>query len=341
MSGLEDKIVRKGLELGFTSVGFAGVRDYPEFLEEVRSRSDYAVFAEGQDSLMARLSQTKTRNPWAKSVVCATLGFSSIDYPENLAKSVGRTYLARVYCPPEGMAHALQIEELASYLEELGLRVERNQFVMPQRIVCAEAGIVTLGNNNFAYSEQDGSFVILVTFLVDAELAPSGEAIVNDCPEDCDLCQKACPTHAILESRRLDCTRCILFNNQRFAPGAQEEIWDDMGERIHGCDVCQLVCPKNKEFLSRAVQKDEFLDLLEGEFDLEKILLLDDEYYERVVYPIMHNYIRDLDIFRRNAAVALGNTRDPRHVPALEKARESTENPEVLKAIDWALEKIR
>lgn len=81
--------------------------------------------------------------------------------------------------------------------------------------------------------------------------------------------------------------------------------------------------------------------MLEGEFDLEKILLLDDEYYERVVYPIMHNYIRDLDIFRRNAAVALGNTRDPRHVPALEKARESTENPEVLKAIDWALEKIR
>lgn len=40
---------------------------------------------------------------------------------------------------------------------------------------------------------EDGSFVILVTFLVDAELAPSGEAIVNDCPEDCDLCQKGLP----------------------------------------------------------------------------------------------------------------------------------------------------
>ncbi len=75
------------------------------------------------------------------------------------------------------------------------------------------------------------------------------------------------------------------------------------------------VRPKNKEFLSRAVQKDEFLDLLEGEFDLEKILLLDDEYYERVVYPIMHNYIRDLDIFRRNAAVALGTRGIPDMFP--------------------------
>ncbi len=341
VASLEDEIIRKGLELGFTNVGFTEVRDYPEYLQEVRSRPDYAAFTDGQDSLLVRLSQTKTRNPWAQSVVCATLGFSSADYPPELAKSIGRTYLARVYTPLEGTVHAFQIEELAACLEGLGMRVERNQFVMPQRIACAEAGIVKLANNNFAYSEQDGSFVILVTFLVDAKLASTGGAIVNDCPDSCDLCRQACPTQAILEPKRLDCARCILFNNQRFKPGAQERIWDGMGEHIHGCDVCQLVCPKNKEFLDRATQKDGFLELLEGEFDLEKVLALEDDYYDQVVHPIMYNYIKDPDIFRRNAAVALGNTHDPHHVPALERARETTENPEVLKAIDWALARIQ
>lgn len=341
MSSLEEKIIRKGLELGFTSVGFAAVRDYPEYLEEARSRAGYEGFASGDDSFLANISKTKTLNPWAKSIVCATLGFSSIDYPDNLARSVARTYLARVYSPLEGTVHAFQIEELASYLERFGMQVDRNQFNIPQRIACAEAGIVELGNNNFAYTEQDGSFIILVTFLVSAELEPTGSVIKNSCPEDCSLCQKACPTHAIVGPRDLDCERCILFNNQRFAPGAQEDIWEEMGLRIHGCDACQLVCPKNKAALAKSDAKDGFLELLSAEFDLEKVLALDESYYDRVVRPIMYNYITDMDIFCRNAAIALGNTGDAGHIPALKRAREANRNPEVSKAIDWALARLQ
>ena len=337
MATIEEQIKRKGLELGFSNVGFAVPRDYPEYLEEARSRPHYDIFAEADDALITRLSQTKTLNPWAKGIVCATLGFAKIDYPENLLRSVARTYLARAYSPQPGTVHAFQVEQLASFLEELGMRVERNQFVMPQRVVCAEAGIIAFGNNNFAYTEQDGSFVILVTFLVDHELELSGNGIRNGCPEGCHLCAEACPTQAIIAPRKLDLGRCILFNNQRFAPGAQEEIWPDMGERIHGCDVCQVVCPRNHGVLKRATAKDPFLELLSQEFNLEKILLLDEAYYEEVVRPIMYNYINDMDIFRRNAAVALGNTGDQSHLPALREAQARTDNPDVLKAIDWAI----
>lgn len=111
---------------------------------------------------------------------------------------------------------------------------------MQLRIACAEAGITTYGNNNFSYTKQDGSFVILVTFLVDANPTPSlaEPKAKNGCPPDCRLCMEACTTGAITGPCKLDLDRCILFNNQRFEPGAQEEIWDVMGERIHGCDVC-------------------------------------------------------------------------------------------------------
>lgn len=340
MGNPEQFIVRKGLELGFSNVGFTKLRDYPEYLEEARSRPHYEIFTKSDDSLITKLSKAKSRNPWANSIVCATLGFGQIDYPKNLSKSVARTYLARVYSPLAGTVHAFQIDAFADYLESFGMRVERNQFVVPQRIACAEAGITTFGNNNFSYSEQDGSFVILVTFLVDATLEPTGNKIENGCPEGCDRCQKACPTGAIIAPKSLDLGKCILFNNQRFEPGAQEEIWPEMGEKIHGCDICQMVCPRNQEVLSNATVKDPFLKLLEEEFDLEKVLFLDEKYYEQVVRPIMYNYIKDLDIFRRNAAIALGNTGDAKHIPALERAREESSNPNVLKAIDWAIERL-
>lgn len=68
--------------------------------------------------------------------------------------------------------------------------------------------------------------------------------------------------------------------------------------------------------------------------------MLDDEYYQKVVYPIMYNYIHDFDVFRRNAAVALGSSGDTGHLPALKQARELYDNPQVLKAIDWAIAKL-
>lgn len=334
---VEDRIKRRGFELGFSNVGFAPLHDYPEYLEEVRDRPGYEIFAGADDALITRLSKAQTLNPWARSIVCATLGFSFIDYPASLLRSVARTYLARVYSPQAGTIHAFQIEGLASFLEGLGMRVERNQFCVPQRLACAEAGIVSFGNNNFAYTEQDGSFVILVTYLVDRELKPSGTEIRNGCPDGCNLCIKACPTGAIIGPQKLDLDRCILFNNQRFSPGAQEEIWDAMGMHIHGCDICQAVCPRNHDFLERANTRDPFLEILSSEFDLEKILLLDYAYYEQVVYPIMYNYIKDLDVFRRNAAVALGNSGDRSYLPSLRKAREMYDNPDLLKAIDWSI----
>lgn len=66
---------------------------------------------------------------------------------------------------------------------------------------------------------------------------------------------------------------------------------------------------------------------------------MDDEYYERVVRPIMYNYIRKLEIFRRNAAIALGNTGNPQHILVLKMALETGE-PMVREAAAWALGRI-
>lgn len=337
---VEETIKARGLELGFSHVGIAPVHDYTDYEHEILTRPDYSPFTSTETSLLRKIARTKTLHPQAQSVICATLGYGSIDYPSELAASVARAYLSRAYTPPQDMQHGVQIEAFARALEDMGLTIDRDQFNIPQRLACAEAGVVTLGRNNFAYTPEDGSFNILVTFLTTSKLEYDEPTLQCECPENCDLCIRSCPTHAIAGPRRLLLDRCILFNNQRFEPGAQKKIWADMGCRIHGCDECQLSCPRNHAVLKSPKRQDAFLKLIASKFDLERILILDSDYFDEVVHPIMYNYIKDPDIFRRNAAIALGNSGDPSHLPMLNHALESIETEPVREAIQWAIKRL-
>ena len=97
---------------------------------------------------------------------------------------------------------------------------------------------------------------------------------------------------------------------------------DLIGMRVHGCDACQVACPRNAHVLEQASEIDPYLEWLADAFDLEKMLFCDDDYYEACIEPVMFNYIRDIDIFRQNAAIAMGNSGDRSFIPALERALE-------------------
>ncbi|MBO4352539.1 MAG: hypothetical protein J5818_03490, partial [Eggerthellaceae bacterium] len=129
-----------------------------------------------------------------------------------------------------------------------------------------------------------------------------------------------CPTHAMADDGALDPARCVLFNNMIPGTAKNEAVLDLVGTRIHGCDACQEACPRNHAALHGPKVKDPYLEWLSGAFDLEKVLFCDDAYYEACIQPVMFNYIHDIDIFRQNAAIAMGNSGDARYLPALERA---------------------
>lgn len=133
-------------------------------------------------------------------------------------------------------------------------------------------------------------------FLVDQELVYDEPTVECGCPPNCHLCIDSCPTEALYAPGKLKPEKCLLYNQMRGTYNM--EVRDKAGTSIHGCDICQAVCPRNKKVAAQANRRDYFLELLAEDFDLEKVLLLTPDYYEKVIYPIAYNYIRKLELFR-------------------------------------------
>ena len=132
--------------------------------------------------------------------------------------------------------------------------------------------------------------------------------------------------------------RCILLNN--LMP-QDTEVADRIGIKVHGCDICQEVCPRNARVFEDANRTDPFLEAVKSRINLENLLFFDDEYYDEVIHPLMYNYIKDKNIFRRNAARAMGNSGDPAYIPALERAIAEFPDTIVEAAARKALDQLR
>jgi epoxyqueuosine reductase len=149
---------------------------------------------------------------------------------------------------------------------------------------------------------------------------------------------------------KIDPRLCIGFNhwvtqdkNSNFlgAVGSYipPEIREKMGTWIHGCDICQEVCPRNQKRLKMQLPQNEYLAKVAEDFELKKMLNLSDEYFTKRVQPLMYNYIHKKKYFQRNAAIAIGNTGDSIYIPDLAIAMQDTEGM-VRGYAAWALGKI-
>ncbi len=329
---LSGDIKEFGLDLGYSRVGITTADSFPRYIEELKSRYDmYRWYIEGVYRPMQG-ADPKGIMPSARSIVVMVYDGSKTAFPQKLVHRVGRLYQARCYLAPRTRINGARRYMMQEFLEKSGCQVA-SRLVVPERLAAARAGVVTYGKNCFAFADGIGSFILMTAFVVDKELEYDSPTVEIRCPEKCDACFKACPTGALYAPLQMDPRRCIAFNTfmtQDGFPGGvthyvPPEIREKMGGWIHGCDLCQEACPRNQARMKANLPPDEFLEMVAADFDLVKLLELSDEYYEKRVRPIMYNYIKEKKYFQRNAAIALGNTRDPAYVPALERALENRE----------------
>jgi epoxyqueuosine reductase len=180
------------------------------------------------------------------------------------------------------------------------------------RAAAARAGLGWLGKNTNLLVPGIGSRVLLCEIVTDAALT-AGKALDKSCGT-CDACLRVCPTGALVAPGVLDNSRCISFWTIEHRGVIPLELRPLIGEWVFGCDLCQQVCPVNRERLPFAT--DAFGELTSPRPLLEDLLAVDEEAFA--------NRYRGTAIWRakrsglvRNACVALGNVGDRSSVPAL------------------------
>lgn len=339
---LTSEIREFALDLGYSKVGILPFREFDDFETELASRGDmYDWYGAGVRAALAR-NNTRDIKSFAKSIIVLVWDYSRTRFPESLLGRVGRTYLARCYLPPEHRINGARIALFRSYLRDRGCDCETDIW-LPDRWVGALSGATTYGKNTLAYADGIGSFIILKSVVIDKELEyDEPQPLTTRCPENCRRCLDACPVAALYEPFKLDSKKCIAFNTfgRRTADGRIPlELREKMGCAIHGCDICQEVCPQNRARLRQEFPRDEFLETLAGGFSLAELLHLSDAFYRSRVEPIMYNYIREPWLFQRNATVAMGNSGDDGHVPDLIQEFNHPE-PGMRSHVAWALGKL-
>jgi len=107
------------------------------------------------------------------------------------------------------------------------------------------SGLGWIGKNTNLINKKFGSFIFIGELLVDLELIYDNP--INDACGNCNRCIKACPTGAILESKKIDSRKCLSYQLIENKGNLPYEIESKIDEYIFGCDICQQVCPWNKK----------------------------------------------------------------------------------------------
>ena len=141
-----------------------------------------------------------------------------------------------------------RLQTLASRLAQavgpLGYRVFTDSAPLLEVELATRAGLGWRGKHTLALSRQAGSFFFLGEICIDMPL-PLDEPASAHCGS-CTACISACPTGAIVAPYRLDARRCISYLTIEHDGAIDEALRPLMGNRIYGCDDCQLVCPWNR-----------------------------------------------------------------------------------------------
>src|ERR1043166_1503010 len=204
-----------------------------------------------------------------------------------------------------------------------------------ERDLARRAGLGWFGKNTNLIHPDRGSFFFIGALFLDLALQPDDPFAADRCGS-CTRCLEACPTEALVAPYRLDATRCISYLTIELKGPIPEALRPLVGELLYGCDICQDVCPWNVKF-SRELESPELAprkDVTNPE-PRELIALDDAAFLARFRgSPVKRAKRRGL---ARNAAVAMGNRRDPRDLPALKRAAANDPDPMVREHAAWAL----
>lgn len=226
-----------------------------------------------------------------------------------------------------------RLESLVPWLRQRRSGADGRVFVdtspVLERLYARYAGLGWIGKNTMLIAPRRGSYFFLAGLALNLDL-PADPAETDHCGS-CRRCIDACPTKAFPAERVLDASRCVSYFTIERRGAIPEDFREGVGDWVFGCDICQEVCPWNR--FSRP--GTAFPAPGDGSLDLEEAAGLDEAAFKArfAGTPLSRAKRRGL---ARNAALAMGNARDKRHLQALQRAA-CDPDPVVREQARWSL----
>ncbi len=336
-------------ELGFSQIGIAGI-DLASAEAGLRAWLDAGYHGGMQYMAAHGLKRARPAElvPGTLSVISVRMPYlpasSSGDWQAVEWQGLRQPARAQVSLYARGRDYhkvlRARLQSLADRLQDevgpLGHRVFTDSAPVLEVELASRNGLGWRGKHTLALQRDAGSMFFLGELFVDLAL-PTTEPGGAHCGQ-CTACIDICPTQAIVAPYRLDARRCISYLTIEHDGAIPEALRAAIGNRIYGCDDCQLVCPWNK-FAQRSTLGD-----FEPRHGLDRAGLLDLWAWHEADFDqrLQGSAIRRIgwQRWRRNLAVGLGNawreTGDPALAQALQAAR-PTADAVVAEHIDWGL----
>ena len=226
-------------------------------------------------------------------------------------------------------------QKIEQQVGKLGYRPFVDSAPILERPLAEKAGLGWIGKHSLLIDAKTGSWFFIGELMIDLPL-PVDKPVENKCGQ-CVACLKICPTQAIVAPYVVDGRRCISYLTIELQGAIPVEFRKAIGNRIYGCDDCQLICPWNR-FANTTEEQD-----YQARHQLEKQPLLDLFAWDEKTFlsntegsPIRRiGYERWL----RNISVALGNAPSSAAIiNALTEKRAGSDSELLNEHIDWALE---
>ena len=313
---LKRYIINKSKELNIDMIGFTDC-------EPLSNIEDYLIerVKENKQTEFEEKDIKKRINPKLTFPDCKTIIVIGLSYNNTFNKRVDYSLKGALSKSSWGLDyHKVLKKRMEKLIEEIKKFAEFNYkyFVdtgpLIDRELAKKSGIGYYGKNSSIINDEYGSFIFIGYILTDLDIETSPILLEEKCI-DCNICIKSCPTGALEGPYRFNPKKCISYLTQT-KDRIPYELRSKMGNKIYGCDTCQLVCPRNKDI--KKPNYEEFLPKdTKGYMNIEELLSISNKQFKEK-YGFMAGSWRGKNILKRNGIIALGNMRDKEKLNLLE-----------------------
>ena len=341
-SQLAARIKRWGNELGFQQVGISAV----DLGDDETHLLDW--LAAGHHGEMDYMQRHGTKRSRPAELQAGTLRVISVrmDYDPPQARDawevlddpslayVSRYALGRDYHKLLRARLQKLADRVAAEVGPFGYRAFVDSAPVMEKALARNAGLGWIGKHTTLINRSAGSWFFLGELFTDLPLRV--DAAASEHCGTCTRCIDICPTQAIVAPHQLDARRCISYLTIELRGSIPVEFRAPLGNRIYGCDDCQLVCPWNK-FAKKSAEPDFIArHRLDSASLIELFAWSEEEFLKNTEGSAIRRI--GYECWLRNIAVALGNAPSSEEVCAALVARKDHASALVREHVEWALQ---